>query len=114
MVLAAAATAALAVAAPVASSAAVPTAKTTVTINKEGFFGNVKSASSACLEGRKVVVKQVGQGPLGRTQSDATGKWTTSIEEMNQHVNIELPIRLYAEVKASPGCLAATSKTITL
>jgi hypothetical protein len=111
MVLALGATVVLAVAVPATSSAAV---KTTVTISKEGFFGNVKSANADCLEGRKVVVKQVGQGAIGRTLSDATGKWTTSFEEMNRKFDIELPLRLYAEVKASPNCLAATSKTVTL
>lgn len=124
--LVAAAAAMLAVAVPVAASAPGPgqtvKVKSTVTINKEGWFGYVKSKNSNCLADRKVVIKQVGNGPIGRTKSDASGKWTASIDEMNEHFDIELPSRLYAEVKpitqATAGpiykCSAAISKTITL
>ena len=123
--LAAAVTAALVVGVPSGSSAAGPgqtvKVKTTLTINKEGYFGYVKSKNTNCLESRNVVVKQVGNGALARTKSDASGKWTASIDEMNENFDIELPSKLYAEVKpitqATAGpiyrCLAATSRQVT-
>jgi hypothetical protein len=80
----------------------------------------VKSPNSGCVEERKVVLKQKGQGVLGRDTSDAEGRWKVDPEDI--HYKGKLPFKIFAEVKPlSQGtagtiykCLAATSRTITI
>jgi hypothetical protein len=59
-----------------------------------------------------VVLKQQGHGVLGRDTSDEEGRWNVGPEGLQ--FKGQLPYKLYAEVKATSKCAAATSKTITI
>ena len=120
----------LALAASVVALAAIPAGAakpgqtvnvpTTLKISAYGYKGRVTSGNSNCVAERTVVLKQKGQGVLGRTKSEDNGSWEVSPEDL--HFKGPLPYKLYAEVKpltqATAGpiykCLAATSKTITI
>jgi hypothetical protein len=114
----------LAIGVPLAFSAAGPgqTVKvsSTITIGAAGYQGKVKAANSNCVAERIVVLKQVGNGVLSRVESKDNGNWKADLDKLNE--NIELPAKVYAEVKpitqATAGpiykCLAATSKTVEI
>lgn len=94
--------------------AAVPAlAKTssTLTISVYGYKGKLSSAKD-CVAERTVVLKQKGQGVLGRTKSTETGKWEIPPEELR--FKGPLPYKVYAEAKPTSKCDAATSKTIEI
>jgi hypothetical protein len=119
LLVAAAATVALAI--PALALAGYPgqtvKVKTTITINPYGSAGQVTAANENCVEGRQVVVKQVGIGKIGSAEVTATGRWTAEPKYKGP-----LPYKVYAEVKpVSEGtagtifkCLAATSKIRTI
>ncbi len=92
--------------------------KSEVTIGAVGYQGKVKAANSSCVGERTVVLKQKGNGVLSRVKSKANGNWKADLDELNE--NIEIPAKVYAEVKASnpPGpvatCLAAVSRTVEI
>jgi hypothetical protein len=94
--------------------------KSEVTIGAVGYQGKVKAANSNCVGERTVVLKQKGNGVLSRVKSKANGNWKADLDELNE--NIEIPARVYAEVKpltqATAGpiykCRAATSKTVEI
>jgi hypothetical protein len=98
----------------------VVTIKSTLRISVYGYKGTVKAANPNCVEERTVVLKQKGHGILGRTTSEAKGKWEVSPEDLK--FKGQLPYKIYAEVKPlSQGtagtiykCLGATSKTIEI
>ncbi len=93
---------------------------TTLKISVYGYKGKVVAGNSNCVAERAVVLKQKGQGVLGRTKSTDTGSWEVNPEKLSYKGR--LPYRIYAEVKpltqATAGpiykCLAATSKTIEI
>ncbi|MFI5028386.1 MAG: hypothetical protein ACHQCF_05330 [Solirubrobacterales bacterium] len=113
---------AVAVGALAGSAAATRTVTipTSLKISVYAYRGKVSSPNHACASERTVVLKQVGHGVLGRTESTASGKWEVPPEEL--HYKGPLPYRIFAEVKTrSEGaagtiykCLGATSKTITI
>ena len=94
--------------------------KSEVTIGAVGYQGKVKAANSNCVGERTVVLKQKGNGVLSRVKSKANGNWKADLEELNE--NIEIPAKVYAEVKPSTQatagpiykCLAAVSKTVEI
>jgi len=94
--------------------------KSQVTIGAVGYQGKVKAANSNCVGERTVVLKQKGNGVLSRVESKANGNWKADLEELNR--NIEIPAKVFAEVKASTQatagpiykCGAATSKTVEI
>lgn len=106
------ASAGLLAAAVIAPVGAAASAKTTLQISAYGYFGKVKSPSSSCVADRTVVLKQQGHGVLGRDTSDEKGRWKVGPEGL--HFKGQLPFKIYAEVKASGSCGAATSKTIVI
>lgn len=91
-----------------------------VTIGAVGYQGKVKAANSNCVGERTVVLKQKGNGVLSRVKSKANGNWKADLEELNE--NIEIPAKVYAEVKPSTQatagpiykCQAAVSKTVEI
>ncbi len=95
--------------APAGASAGSPS---TLQISAYGYFGKVKSPSQPCVADRTVVLKQKGQGVLGRDTSDEKGRWKVDPEDL--HFKGRLPYKIYAEVKAAGKCAAATSKTIVI
>jgi hypothetical protein len=94
--------------------------KSTITIGAAGYQGKVKAGNPNCLEERTVVLKQKGNGVLSRVETKPNGNWKADLEELNQ--NIEIPAKVYAEVKpVSQGtagtiykCLGAVSKTVEI
>jgi hypothetical protein len=123
--------AAVAAALVVAIVAVVPTGATagvgqvvkidsTLQISPYAYKGTVKASNPNCVEERVVVLKQKGQGVLGRATSEAKGKWEVNPEDLK--FKGPLPYKIYAEVKPlSQGtagtiykCLGATSKTIEI
>lgn len=91
-----------------------------VTLSVYGYKGKVSSANKGCVEERTVVLKQKGQGVLGRAKTKASGSWEVPPEEL--HFKGKLPYKLFAEVKPSSEgaagtiykCLGATSKTVEI
>jgi hypothetical protein len=106
------ASAGLLVAVAIAPAGAAASSKTTLQISAYGYFGKVKSPNGSCVADRTVVLKQKGHGVLGRDKSDEQGRWKVDPEDL--HFKGQLPFKIYAEVKASGSCGAATSKTITI
>jgi hypothetical protein len=110
-----AATAALAV--PVVAVADHPgqtvEIKSTISINPYGNAGKVTATNANCVEQRRVVIKQTGQGKIGAATTNAKGGWQAEPKYKGA-----LPYKIYAEVKplsqGTPGtiykCLGATSK----
>jgi carbon monoxide dehydrogenase subunit G len=110
-----------ALAVPVVASADHPgqtvKIKTTITINPVGSAGSVMAPNENCVEGRQVVVKEVGVGKIGAAKVTATGRWTA---EPRYKGNV--PFKVFAEVKpVSEGtagtiykCLGASSKIRTI
>lgn len=93
-------------------AAAVAGSPTTLTISPYGYFGKVKSKNKSCVAGRKVVLKQKGHGALGRSTSADKGGW--KVDPSTLKFKGKLPYRLFAEVKPTSKCAAATSKTIVI
>jgi hypothetical protein len=93
------------------------TLKSTISINPYGNAGKVTSSNANCVEDRRVVVKQKGQGTIGVATTNANGGWKAEPTYKGG-----LPFKVYAEVKpvtqGTAGtiykCLAATSRTITI
>jgi hypothetical protein len=116
---AAVATAALTV--PVVAAADYPgqsvRVQTTISINPYGNAGKVLAPNENCVEGRKVVVKQVGVGKIGSAEVTASGGWSAEPRYKGR-----LPFKVYAEVKpvtqGTAGtiykCLGATSEVRTI
>lgn len=113
----------LAVAVPVATSAApgkTVRVKTTVTLGSVGYQGKVKAANANCVGERTVVLKQKGVGAISRSKSKPNGNWKADLDELN--AKIKIPARVFAEVKPSTQatagpiykCLKATSRTVTI
>jgi hypothetical protein len=119
--LATALAATLAIGVPVAISAGQPgqTVKvsSTVTVNAYGNGGKVKAANPNCVEGRRVIVKQVGHGKIGAATTNDKGAWKAEPAYKGA-----IPFKVYAEVKpltqGTAGtiyrCLDATSRTVTI
>ena len=91
-----------------AAADAAPKKKDKITIVAEGggFHGKVKSKKSFCLSERQVTVYNAatGQAVLNDT-TGPDGSWDTG----NPGIRTG---SYFAKVKASPGCKAATSKTV--
>ena len=91
-----------------------------VTLGASGYQGKVKSANKNCVGERTVVLKQKGNGVLSRSKSKPNGNWRADLEALNE--NIEIPAKVYAEVKPSTQatagpiyrCLGAVSKTVEI
>ncbi len=96
LVLAAAATLALAV--PAIGAPGQPgqeiELKSTITINPYGSAGKVSSTNANCLESRQVVVKEKGFGKIGGTTTSSTGSWKAEPDYKG-----EVPLKVWAEVK---------------
>ncbi len=94
--------------------------KSEVTLGASGYQGKVKSANKNCVGERTVVLKQKGNGVLSRSKSKPNGNWRADLEALNE--NIEIPAKVYAEVKPSTQatagpiykCLGAVSKTVEI
>lgn len=94
--------------------------KSEVTLGASGYQGKVKAANSNCVGERTVVLKQKGNGVLSRSESKPNGNWRADLDALNE--NIEIPAKVYAEVKPSTQatagpiykCLAAVSKTVEI
>ncbi len=92
--------------------------KTEVTLGATGYQGKVKAANSNCVGERTVVLKQKGNEVLSRSESKPNGNWKADLDALNE--NIEIPAKVYAEVKPSTQatagpiykCQAAASKTV--
>jgi hypothetical protein len=105
-VLAAVAATAVAVTGVAGTAEAAPKAKVTITAEAGGFHGYVKSKKTFCLADREVRVynAQTGQAILMDTTSE-DGSWDTGNPGIRSG-------SYFARVTASPGCKAATSKTV--
>ncbi len=97
--------------------AAAGKADTTVTIKGGGeVFGYVKSAKTACMDGRKVTVyKQKGAQGGG---DDIKGPSDTASQNGDRYMwsvgNPGLQGKIYARANATTKCKADNSKTITV
>jgi hypothetical protein len=104
--LAAVAAAAVAVTGLAGTAEAAPKNKVTIQAEAGGFHGYVKSKKAFCVADRTVKVYNAatGQAILSDTTSE-DGSWDTG----NPGIRTG---SYFAKVKASPGCKAATSKTV--
>jgi hypothetical protein len=105
-VLAAVAVAAVAVTGLAGTADAAQKTKLTITAEAGGFHGKVKTTKAFCLADRQVKVynAQTGQAILSDTTSE-DGEWDTGNPGIRSG-------SYFARVSASPGCKAATSKTV--
>jgi hypothetical protein len=106
-VLAAVAATAVAVTGVAGTAEAAPKkTKLTITAEAGGFHGYVKSKKAFCLSDRQVKVydAQTGEAILMDTTSE-DGSWDTGNPGIRSG-------SYFAHVSASPGCKAATSKTV--
>lgn len=99
------------------AAAAADGAETKVKIKAEsnGFFGYVKSESPACADGRTVTLfKQEGsvQDPRNDTKIGSDTTQANGAKYMWSTGNTGVQGNFYARAAKTPGCKAATSKTI--
>jgi hypothetical protein len=91
--------------------------KSAITVNPVASAGKVSSSNANCVEGRQVVVKEVGKGKIGSATTSATGGWKAEPKYKGS-----VPLKVFAEVKpltqGTAGtiykCLGARSRTVTI
>jgi hypothetical protein len=91
--------------------------KTKITTNGYASSGKVTATNANCVEGRQVVVKEVGVGKIGAAKTDDAGVW-----KAQPNYKGDVPFNVYAEVKpVSQGtadtiykCLGARTRTLEI
>lgn len=102
-------TAAMLLAAPVASASY--STKVVVSLKTPAFHGSLKSTRSSCTTNRRVKLFRKKSGPdrlLGTDTSNSKGKWSIPIGRLRSGASY------YAKTPAKGNCRAAKSKVLSI